>query len=626
MSDDAKNAVNPLWIHKAFGEIWQKTPSEHPAKSSDVLCVVLPQDLICAYLGLRRKGLLINMKNCNVTFLPSGKSFVVQEGTNLLEAQRRFGLDPDAPCGGKGTCGKCVVRLTSQDNLQVKACQYIITGDITVEVSSKHKASLLEHGAKRSAPLAPPIRRVRVSIPKSVSGATSQWTLLNNALGGNCRIDLPSLQNFYVALEKNGREANVVLLEDQVLDVIPSDGRIFAVAFDIGTTSLVCYLLNLDTGEQVDVCSSINPQAQFGADVISRMEYARDNGVEPLQNAIVGAMNRLISDITGVNNISRDEVFLAAAVGNTCMYHLFLGILPTAMMAVPYSPVTGESLVMPAGGPGLEINPRGRVLLLPNIAGFVGADTVGVLLSTDLPSSDEMTLAIDIGTNGELVLGNKHKMLACSTAAGPAFEGAKITCGMRGAEGAIDHAHIENGSISYTVIGGGRPIGICGSGLIDIIACLIELGIVSKRGQIATPERTYVLASAEDSGDGKPVYITQQDIREVQLAKGALSAGINMLASTLGITTADIKRVLIAGAFGNYMDAHSACVIGLMPKELESRVIPVGNAAGEGAKLAALNYDLFLESSAIAKNTEFLELASDPGFQRSFMMATYFDI
>ena len=255
---------------------------------------------------------------------------------------------------------------------------------------------------------------------------------------------------------------------------------------------------------------------------------------------------------------------------------------------------------------------------MPNIAGFVGADTSAVLLDVELDREEDITLVIDIGTNGEMVLGNKDRMIACSTAAGPAFEGAKIEMGMRGMEGAIDHVRADDeGNVICTMIGGGNPIGICGSGLLDAVAVLLETGKMDESGRLdeytELPEGNKVFMLKGD------VYISQKDIREVQLAKGAIAAGIELMEKQLGIRTEDIKRVKIAGAFGNYMDPHSACAIGMIPAELEDRIVMIGNGAGEGAKIAAFSYQEYRRAERIARRAEFLELASSPDFQDTFV-------
>ncbi|HBB61730.1 MAG TPA: ferredoxin, partial [Lachnospiraceae bacterium] len=326
-------------------------------------------------------------------------------------------------------------------------------------------------------------------------------------------------------------------------------------------------------------------------------------------------------------------------VGNTCMHHLFLGISPDSLVHAPYVPAVKEGMIITPEKAGLKMNPSGRVLILPNIAGFVGADTVGCMLSVAFDQLDKMTLMLDIGTNGELVMGNKKKMVTTSTAAGPAFEGAKIECGMRGSRGAVSHLKTEDGRLSLEVVDHAKPIGICGSGLIDILAFLIRYGFIDSYGGFCDVDEledplakteswrlqeidgkpAFVLFPAEETGNGSPVYISQKDIREVQLAKGAIAAGIQIMTEKLGICPEDIQQVFLAGAFGNYMDAGNACEIGLIPYELRDRIIPIGNAAGEGAKLACLNQGEYRYACKMAEGAEFIELATESEFQDVFV-------
>ena len=327
------------------------------------------------------------------------------------------------------------------------------------------------------------------------------------------------------------------------------------------------------------------------------------------------------------------------------MHHLFLGLNPQSIGVSPYVSVVNQALVVPAADLGLKINQAGQVFVLPNIAGFVGADTTAVLLTTELEKSEQIKLILDIGTNGEIVLGSRQKMLACSAAAGPAFEGAQITSGMRGADGAIDHISFKDG-LNYSVIGGGKPVGICGSALLDGVAGLVELGMLNKRGKFVEPEnltnpdslkfkerlveyegaRAFLLADSKESRQGRPILITQNDIRELQLAKGAIAAGVAILMDAGGIQTGDIQEVLLAGAFGNYLDPHSACVIGLIPRELEGKIKMIGNAAGTGAKIALLSAGEFAQADRIAAEVSFIELGSYPKFNTVFAKNTYFAI
>lgn len=304
------------------------------------------------------------------------------------------------------------------------------------------------------------------------------------------------------------------------------------------------------------------------------------------------------------------------------MHHLFLGISPASLVHAPYTPAISQSLTLSAAQYGLSIHPKGQLLMLPNIAGYVGADTSGCLLAVRPDQKEEITLLLDVGTNGEMVLGNRERLVACSTAAGPAFEGAKIECGMWGAEGAVDHVFFENGAWSYTTIGGGPAAGLCGSGLLDLVAHLLKNGFIDESGILKSgqeDEKIFYLARPEASANGKGVYLTQKDIREVQLAKAAIAAGIRILMKSLSISEEEIACLYIAGAFGNYMDPISAGVIGLIPRSLTGRVCMIGNAAGEGAKIALRNAEEWKLADRLAKEVVFLELAALPEFQDCFV-------
>ena len=472
------------------------------------------------------------MEQFHVTFLPQNLTVAVPAGTTLLQAQRDAWLRPDAPCAGRGTCGKCLVTL---DGREVLACQTAVDRDMTV------------HTAKTDA---------------------------------------------------------VTILTDGVSASVTPDGiDDYVLACDIGTTTVVAYLLDGHTGRLLSRSSAMNPQSQFGADVISRIQHALDTDAEALKGCIRETLHTLCRDAAAQAGIDPDSITRAAIVGNTAMHHLLLGIDPKPLVTPPYMPAVREAL---------EI---GCARILPNIAGFVGGDTVGCMTATRFDRLEELTLLIDIGTNGEMVLGDKHRRVACSTAAGPAFEGAKISCGMRGAPGAVDHVTLENGQLTCSVIGGGEPKGLCGSGLLDLVAVLLELGVIDESGRME--EGDFTLCDN--------VTLTQKDVREVQLAKAAIRAGIELLCAHLGRKPEDIQHVLLAGAFGSYMTPVSACRIGMIPPVLAHRISSVGNAAGEGAKLCALSAKEYAYSQSLAENTEFLELASMAQFQDCYVDALEFE-
>lgn len=471
--------------------------------------------------------------------LPEENRVIETAGTEtLLDALRNAGLHPNAPCGGKGTCGKCRVLVDGQERL---ACQTMVDRDMTVRLPKRQDAQILTDAATGT--------------------------------------------------------------------VTPDGTDRYVIAFDLGTTTVVAYLLDGRTGALLSKAGCVNPQTQFGADVISRIQYALEGQGKVLSGCIRETLGELTRQAANQANIRPEEITTASIVGNTAMHHLLLEIDPKPLTVPPYMPSVSQALCLSPVGL-LPISPSGRVRILPNIAGFVGGDTVGCMVATRLDAREELTLLIDIGTNGEMVLGNNKRRIACSTAAGPAFEGAKIECGMGGAPGAIDHVRLKDGALDYHVIGEREATGLCGSGLLDLTACLLKIGVIDESGRMEK-KRCPI-------GDSR-VYLTQKDVREVQLAKAAIRAGIELMCRAMGVTVGRIRRVLLAGAFGNYLDPQSACEIGMIPPALRDRIWPIGNAAGEGACLAALSAGEFEYSKRLAQNTEFLELASVPEFNDCFI-------
>lgn len=378
----------------------------------------------------------------------------------------------------------------------------------------------------------------------------------------------------------------------------------YLAAFDIGTTTVVCFLLSR-SGEEIAVESMLNPQQPYGADVVSRIQRAMKGDRAALTETIRAGMARLLEKCCEKAEISPKEIGVVSVVGNPCMQQLFLGLDVDNLAAVPFAPVLTKAEIVDAKTY-LACCENAKLLIVPDISGYVGADTMGCVLAAKLYDVKDTVLMVDIGTNGEMVLAHGGRMVACSTAAGPALEGANIQFGMRGSAGAIDHV-TETGC---TVIGGGEAQGICGSGLIDAVAVMLEKGVLNKRGRVQTEDHNYPLTDR--------VYLTQEDIRQVQMAKGAIAAGVCLMAEYLGITVDEIDRVILAGAFGSFMDPDSACRIGLLPEELRGRITAAGNIAGSGAKLLARNKNQLVLAQRLVEKIEFLELASLPSFQRTF--------
>lgn len=582
-----------------------------------------------------------------VTFLPSGTIYDAREGMTIMDALRAVELQIDAPCGGNGTCKKCKVRVTDEKGTrELLACQTKISGEMTVDIGHRDEGHrILMGGITREVAPTPAVQVVTLDIPKpSTEDLRDCWVRLTdsvNAATGQSTVYRPNLSvisRLYNTLEESKYRLDAILCGDEILDVVPVGAPVLGLAYDIGTTTVACYFLDLRTGDQLGQSSLLNPQTTYGGDVIMRVKYCVENGLEGPTGDIRKALNQLAAKCAASAGRKMKDIYLITVVGNTCMHHLFMGISPASLAYAPYTPAAAEPMQVVASDFGFTVNPSAKLYMLPNIAGFVGADTVGAALAASMDEKEKTTLLIDIGTNGEMVLGTKERLIACSTAAGPAFEGALITCGMRGAEGAIDHVSLEGGRYEYSVIGGGKPIGICGSGLIDLISELVRVGLVEGPGRLIgvdelSPDlmgfkkylteyegqKAFLLADAAASGTGESLYFTQKDVREVQLAKGAMAAGIQMMCRRLGITVADIETVMIAGAFGSYMSPASACGIGLIPPALESKVMAIGNAAGQGARLCVLSIDEYRRAATLAKNIEYLELAADPAFQDVFV-------
>ena len=611
----------------------------------------------------------MSLRSITVKFQPSGKVVQVEPGTPLRQAAAIAGADLEVPCGGKGRCGKCAVifqqgapaptpterdRLTETELVQGcrLGCQTTIHEDAVVYMPDSSQAvGILAAGTARHVPLRPGVAKKYVRVPEPrIDDPRSDLARVLEAFDvepARSELDLAALRGLGETLRRADFGVTGVFAGGRpiVFEAGDTTTECFGAAFDIGTTTLAAYLLDLNSGPQLSVAAAVNPQARIGDDVISRITYVMDRpgGLEELRASVIVELNRLLAILADSAGISPERIYEASVVGNTCMMHLLLGIDPRHLAVAPYVPVVGRSLYVRARELGLRINECGYAHILPNIAGYVGADTVGVVLATALYEDERPALAVDIGTNGEIVLGSKGRMLACSTAAGPAFEGAHIKHGMRAALGAIDAVWLDDGAIRFSTIGGAKAAGICGSGLLDAVICLVQAGIIEPGGRIVDAgeipkefaslsdnlqegERgnEFILAAAEESSIGGPIVIIQRDVREVQLAKGAIAAGIQILMDRLDIRADDLDKVMLAGAFGNYVRKESAIAAGMIPDVALSKVHLVGNAAGEGAKLALISLDMREDADRIAESIEYVELTTEPGFQERFADALMF--
>lgn len=557
-----------------------------------------------------------------IKFIREEKEIQVEPGTKILDAERMAGIIPDAPCGGQGKCGKCRVKTGEQT---VLACQTEIWDDMEVDTLLNNSGyEILTEGSGRNVMFCPDLRQQKVFLRKpEVGDNSSEWDRLVRQLenGDHIKPDLKIASELY-RYRKEAEEWYVICAGDEILDISREEKKICFAAFDIGTTTVVGYLLDAWNGQVLALKSRMNPQAQYGADVIMRSNYALEHGVEQLSSCIQNAVDEMTGELAETAGRDRTDICQICIVGNTCMHHLFLGISPASLVHAPYNPAISQGITLKAEQYGLHIQEKGQIIMLPDIAGYVGADTCGCILALRQDQMKETSLMIDIGTNGEMVLGNRDRLACCSTAAGPAFEGAKIECGMRGAYGAVDHVVYRDGKWEYTTVGNTAATGLCGSGLIDLVAQLYKAGFIDESGHLESGQETsniFMLVPPEKSGNEKGVYLTQKDIGEVQLAKAAIAAGIHLLMKQLGITEKDIDRVYIAGAFGNYMNPESAAMIGLIPVSLLGKIVPVGNAAGEGAKMALLNAEERKEMDQVVRSIEFVELAASSEFQDCFV-------
>ncbi|EHQ89061.1 ASKHA domain-containing protein [Desulfosporosinus youngiae] len=602
----------------------------------------------------------------DVTFLPSSQKVSVPQGSTILQAAIEAGVRVESTCGGKGTCGKCKVQLSmkhlspiskvetrflSAMELEegfVLACQRELHTNTVVKVQEQKEVLSRKtdlKSTKEKVALALSLSKHFLSLtPPGVEDQTPDWERVTNALPFR---DIPFDRSLAATLPSVLRRENfrvtVVLDHREIVSIEPGDtrSRSFGLAIDIGTTTVVAYLLDLNQGIVLGNAAVTNPQAVFGADVISRITHAASNpnGLLQLQEKVIGGLNHLIGDLCQKYGVKAEEIYQATVVGNTTMSHLFLGIDPTYLAPAPFIPVFCQPVEIKAKELGLKILAAGKVFVLPNVAGYVGSDTIGAALAVKIDQLSGITLVIDIGTNGEMILAGKGKLFTCSTAAGPAFEGAEIKFGMRAAEGAIEGVRIRE-DVELKIIADARPRGICGSGLIDAIAEMARVGILDKSGRMAgTPTvleqlspklrarirgKEFVLVWAGETEMGEDIVLTQKDIRELQLAKAAIMAGVRILLKEMDVEMNEIQQVLLAGAFGNFIKKESALGIGLLPKLPPERISAIGNAAGDGAKMALLSVEERERAKKIALQAEHIELSNKKEFQDQFIKSLGF--
>jgi len=614
-------------------------------------------------------------EEATVSYSPYGASTTAGEGRTLLDVAADVGASIESLCGGEGLCGtckvvvedgqECLTAVTDADETLLSteqledgyrlSCRAGIEspGSIDVRVpsvSQKTGGIVLTDGQEMAFELDPAVKNYHLELPtpdlennvadreRVFRGLAEGYDLEVDAVDHLVARELPNTMRAHETGE--ALEVTATVYDDrEVIDLTPGlEESRYGLAIDVGTTTLAVYLLDLGTGETAAVSSRLNPQSRFGADIMTRVRHTRrnDDGRERLQDAIVEGVNECIDEVTREAGVDPDDVYETVLVGNTAMHHLFLGYEPSYVAGAPYVPANHEAVAVKARELGIEVNPSGYCYWLPISGGWVGPDKVSVLLVSGHYDEEPMTVCIDIGTNGEISVGNREKMWTTSAPAGPALEGGEITHGVRAQAGAIEAVSIDADALEVTVetIGDDPPNGICGSGVIDLLAELFRVGLIDQRGQFRDEVMDhprlrldeddvveFVVVRDEESGTEGDVVLNQNDVREIQMAKAAIQAGTRVLMDELDVE--EVDRVVLAGGFGNYIDPDSAMTLGLYPDVEAEKVASLGNAAGIGAQLALLDREKRAEARRIVDRVEYYEIAGTDAFRDEFLESMY---
>ena len=593
-----------------------------------------------------------------IEFQPLGRHVEGRKGQDILEIAREAGIGIASLCGGQGVCGACRVQILvgevtpptslereafTEDELAAGyrlACLARPRSNLKVHIPPRSLTTeqrLQIEGQLRSTDLAPAVRGMPVHLsPPTLTDLRSDVTRLADALGqasdiDGLAVDPTLLRELSTQLRQQRWNGIVGLRDSEMISFHPVGYGPLGLAVDLGTTKVAGYLLDLTTGETLGADAIMNPQIPYGEDVMARITYAlqQEEGQATLQRVIVEGLNHLAKGLCTRVGRRPGEIAEAVIVGNTAMHHLFLRLPVRQLGLAPYVPAVVDALDVKARDLDLAFAPGAYVHLLPNIAGFVGADHVAMLLATGLWEEDKVVVGLDIGTNTEVVLKAGDRLLTCSTASGPAFEGAHIRFGMRAATGAIERVRLADSRVEYQTIGKVPPVGLCGSGILDAIAQLRLTGVMDRLGKIKPHPRTrqgekgaeFVVAEADESGVNEDITISRADVSEIQLAKGAMRAGVRILLKEAGLAESDLEGIVVAGAFGTYIDVGSAVAIGMFPPLSLDRFQQVGNAAGMGARMALLSTNQRAKALEIARRAEYIELTNEPSFPAEFARA-----
>jgi len=597
-----------------------------------------------------------------IDFEPVGRRVDADPDQSLLTAAQQAGVSIAAVCGGAGICGSCKVRLmagtlsppTSIENEAFSAselvdgwrlaCQAFPLSDLKIEIPSDsltatHRLQL--EGIEQYISLVPAVRTQEVWVdPPSLTDLRADWKRLTDALseaGVVAQTDPAVMAQLSSQMRKNHWHGPIVLAEDgTVVGMLAPIVHPFGVAVDIGTTKMAIFLVDLATGRTIARKGAMNPQIAYGEDVVARIAYANQSEADrlSLQRRVVETINTAIAELCQSVSITVDQVVDLVVVGNTAMHHLFAGLPVRQLGEAPYVAAVSQAVRFPARSIGLDSAPGAFVYMPPNIAGYVGADHSAMLLASRLQQHSGTAIALDIGTNTEISLSKNGTLVSCSCASGPAFEGAHIHAGMRAVPGAIERAQFYSGDWHISTVDGLAPVGICGSGILDVVAGLLTSGQIDESGRFTEniarrvdyPQGGAIeLVSAENSGTGKPILVTRNDIREIQLAKAAIRSGVEVLLHQTGTHDYEIDHFLVAGAFGTYLNLESAVRIGMFPRLPQDRCRQIGNAAGIGAQMMLINAQSRRETEAIRERMTYVELTTVPDYMDIYVDAILFD-
>jgi len=603
------------------------------------------------------------MNTYQINFEPTGKSGRCKSNQSLLDYAHQIGMGIVSICGGRGRCNSCKVQIlegtvSEPTASELKtfspqeirkgwrlACQTYPEGNVKLLVPPESMTTMQRlqvEGFEIAVTPDSTVRSYNVCLPApSLSDLQADVERIFQGLKNNriyCNnIDIEVLKNISNLLRSRDWKVKVFVRGSEVVAIGPQSNRQLGLAVDLGSTKIAAYLIDLESGATLTARGVMNPQFAYGEDIVTRLSLVleKKGGGKLMQKLVVDELNRLLVALGTEVNAKPDEVVEAVIVGNTAMHHLLLKLPVSQLAYAPYIPVVKAALDIKARDLGLDIAPGAYVHILPNIAGFVGADHVAMLLSTKtIWQKEDLALAIDIGTNSEISLVSDGEISTLSCASGPAFEGAEIKNGMRATSGAIERLRISNDTVDYLTIDEAEPVGICGSGILDAIAQLRLADVVDKSGRMLNNhprvrdnegQREFAIVTEEERNGLPAITITQSDVRAIQLAKGAIRSGIQVLLATQNRSPEEIKRVVIAGAFGSYIDILSAITIGMLPSLPLNRFEQVGNAAGTGAKLALVSRSKVAEAQQIASEVHYTELAAVPDYAKFLIEAAALD-